>query len=492
VGLESWLTPDTAALAALEQVTGESISSALDLHSTIAAGQYKLWTDGSMNMWRGHVGEHQIVEQVAAWDPDAVTMPDASNFPGADVSLFGEGYQVKFVQDFNTIDNIHGDPLIVADGTLNVPEDALVVDFSSPFDPSILEGHDVIVAEGLTLAGAQDAWESAVGIAAGGIDGGDISETLGDIAIPGMGAAIRVAASGYRRRAALADPDLRQRATGRVVRDVAYTTGGVTAGGSTGALIGAAVDVLSLGMTMGLGSVLGGMIGAGLGGSAAGKMAAAEDQAKIEAKVRQVRSAIAEFGRKATRVEETAQARWGEARATADRAAFQLEDERRKELQGVLVKASTDLDRLATIGPEEAQALIHDSVTRMNSVGPRSPRERRIRAAWGAAAERQRTAAKPDPTVVLSLVAGAPHGQRELDRWACSRWQRRTTVLAAAHAATGACVAGALSDRVWLGGELQRQKSEIQIWSRKELDKAVQPVGRANGELSRELKLAGR
>ena len=210
--------------------------SAFDLHRIIAAEQYKLWTGGSIANWRGHVGEHQIAEQIDSWaGQGTVSMPEASNFEGADLSLFDGDYQVKFHADVNKIVNQHGDQLIVPEGAANIPEDALHVDLGEPFDPSILEGHDVIVAEGL-LWPAQRTRGVAVGLAAGGIDGADVWDAASDAAIPGIGVAIRVAASGYKRRTALADPDLRARAAGRIARDALYGGGGAAAGGTIGTL----------------------------------------------------------------------------------------------------------------------------------------------------------------------------------------------------------------------------------------------------------------
>ena len=492
VGLESWLTPDAAAVAALDQVSGEAITSALDLHTTVAAHEYKLWTEGSMMNWRGHVGEQQIAEQITAWDVDAIAMPDASNFAGADLEIFGEGYQVKFVQDFNDINNTYGDPLIVPEDTLNIPEDALVVDFSVPIDASVLEGHDVIVAEGLTLAGAEDAWESAVGLAAGGYDFGDIGDTFGDFAIPGFGSAVRVAASGYRRREALADPVLRHRATGRVARDVAYTSAGVASGGTIGALIGGAVDVLSLGMTMGLGSMIGGAIGAGMGGRTAGQLAAAEDQARIDARVQEVRSAIGNYGLEVKRVEKKATARWAESQRRVDEHAAEAARTRSALVTHSLARARKEIRSLSSISAAESAALLDQASDQVASCSDTSPRAKRLQRSWTLRAGREREAIEPDPSVILTLVAASPGGLSAVEDWALERSHERDRLLAAAHRVSGTYVVGALADRVRFSQELASSKAEIQLWSKTKLDAAAKPVASANGDLSRELKLAGR
>lgn len=63
-GAIQWLTPDSAAMAALSHVTGENITNAFDFHRTLSAHQYQLLHQGSLLNWRGHVGEAQVAEQV--------------------------------------------------------------------------------------------------------------------------------------------------------------------------------------------------------------------------------------------------------------------------------------------------------------------------------------------------------------------------------------------------------------------------------------------
>lgn len=492
VGLESWLTPDSAAVSAVEQATGESVTSAFDFHSTIAEHKYKLWSDGSMFNWRGHVGEQQIVEQISEWAPDSVSTPEAGNFAGADVNIFGEGYQVKFVKDFTSIDNIHGDPLIVPDGTLNVPDDALRIDFSQPFDASVLEGHDVIIAEGLTLGGAEDAWESAVGLAAGGIDFEDASDALGDMAIPGLGSVIRVAASGYQRRAALADPHLRKRASGRIARDATYAAVGAGGGGTVGMLVGGAVDVLSLGMTMGTGAMIGGAIGTSLGARKAKKMAEAEDRALIEEKARQVRQAIDAYGRRVDEVERDSARQWATVQHETDAAAQERANVHHRALQDVSTKAHSELATLPTLSNDEAAQLLFNAARQIEAAQPRSPRARRTHRAWEAHRATILTHETPPTGAVLTLAASAPSGVGLVDAWAEGRARRRDVVLAATEQLSAAIHTTSFEERARFGAELRAKRKAIQEAARSRLSTAVKPVEAANRALSSELKLAGR
>ena len=288
--------------------------------------QYHLLTEGSLTNWSGHVGEAQVAEQIESWAPaGTIAMPDASNYAGADISIFDGDFQVKFYSDFNDIDNTHADTLIVNEDAANIPGDALHIDFSEPFDTSILEGHDVIVAEGLTLAGADDAWESAAGLWAGGLDGGDAVDAAGDALIPGIGSAIRVGMSGYRRRSALQDPALRERAMGRVARDGAYGLAGAGGGALLGGLLGGVVDVATFGMTGGTGFMVGSALGAGYGGKKA-DIARAEDADKVRQAQERVNNALAKYGRAVDKARSETDVAWKRQVNDAHSRAAQLAD----------------------------------------------------------------------------------------------------------------------------------------------------------------------
>ena len=125
VGGFEWLTPDSAATDALAHATHEDIDNALDLHRSLAEHKYHLLSEGSLTNWIGHVGEHQIAEQIESWaGQGTIEFPGASNFAGADLRFFGEEFQAKFYSDFRDIDNVHGDTLIVNEDAASIPSDA--------------------------------------------------------------------------------------------------------------------------------------------------------------------------------------------------------------------------------------------------------------------------------------------------------------------------------------------------------------------------------
>lgn len=490
VGLHDWLNPESAAVQALEHATGDSITSAFDLHRTIAATKYKLWTDGSMVNWRGHVGEHQIADQIESWAGEgAVDMPAASNFEGADLSFFDGEYQVKFVSDFDSIVNQHGDTLIVPEDTSNIPEDALRIDFSEPFDPSILDGHDVIVAEGLTLAGAEDAWESAVGLAAGGIDAADVLDAAGDAAIPGIGVAIRVAASGYQRREALADSRLRGRATGRVARDAAYGGGGAAAGGTAGTLIGAGIDIASFGLTLGMGSVLGGMAGTALGAKAGSKAARKEDDKLIARRQDAVKSHITNYGTAFKTAQQRMQEDWSSALARADSEADRLQAIRREQVKKIAAQTRAELERLAELSDEERRQLFFVGVTEISRLAreERSPRARRQQALWLRSAEKA-----DDMASVLTALMMLPALTGEVREWMVERSKAQAAVVVAGDMIASQIRQQAFRDRSAIVDQIHKDKDSLQSQAKAALDIPARDVEKATKELKDELTIAGR
>lgn len=497
-GAIDWLTPDRAAVDAVSHLTGEEISNALDLHVTLASEQYQLLTEGSLLQWRGHVGEAQIAEQVESWaGAGAVVMPEAANFAGADLSIFGHDFQSKFVADYNDINNIHGDALIVAEDTANVPADALHIDLSEPFDPSILDGDDVIVAEGLTLAGAEDAWESAAGLAAGGLDGADAADLAEVAVIPGLGAAVRVAASGYRRRAALADADLRKRAMGRVARDAGYGVVGAGGGMAIGSAIGGLVDVATLGMTLGTGTWAGGAIGAAWGGKKAAALARAEDDVQVRVKREAVNAAILAYGTAVEAAQEEAGNAWSKAVAAAEQRADELGIVRRRELDVVNRLAHAELETLQQIRADEARTMLEQSaaIVEQSRAKARSPRARRRISSW-IRASRQFTARLertgcPDVEEVLLLVVAAPGGDRMVHGFLEERLKRRAVVLASTEHLVAAVHRTALHDRSMLAKELASRREAIRDLVRDDLEEPIEAVKVRTDHLKKELTVNG-
>ena len=497
-GAIDWFTPDHAAMVALSQGTHTEITNAFDLHRTLSEHQYHLMTEGSLTNWSGHVAEAQIADQIDAWaGTGTAVLAQNSNFAGADVSVFDHDFQVKFYSDFSDINNIHGDTLIVNEDAANIPSDALHVDFSEPFDPSILDGHDVIVAEGLTLAGADDAWESAGGLWAGGLDAGDALDAAGDALIPGIGAAIRVGMSGYKRREALRDGDLRARASGRVVRDAAYGVAGAGGGALAGSLLGGLVDVASLGMTLGAGAWVGGMIGAAYGGKKAGDTARASDHKAVKDARTHAANSVAAYGLAVEKAQSQAQDDWTQAVAGADAEAAKLAAVRLSQTRHVERLTLDDLSTMRSMGREEADSLIRSAADRVLIAqgAQRSPRARRRQQAWTARATGLRRSMEQrggvDVHDVLVLVVASPDGADQAISWLQDRISRRTTVLASADALMTALQRQSLADRLFLAASLANERTEIQDRAAKTLAAPIRRVEGHVDKLKDELVIAG-
>lgn len=498
VGIAQWLTPDNAALKALEHVTGREVSNALDFHSVVAGkaldGEgYRLLSDGSASNWMGHLGEQQIREQVADWaQSGSVEMPQSASFEGADLTLFGRDYQVKFYDDFNDIVNRHGDPLIVNEDAVNLPEDALRVDFSEQFDPAILEGHDVIVAVGLSQAGALDAWESAVGPWAGGLDAGDVVGEALEAGIPGLGAAVAVAVQGYRRRRALMDETLREEASKRIVRDSGERLVAVTGGATAGTLIGALVDMGSLGLTMGGGALVGGIVGSWFAGRKAAQIAQGRDASAIQRAQQSVIDSTAAYGRALETARSAAQADWEAARSDAERSAMELAEWHVRRTREFADAASASLDMALCMSPEVAANLLHQSRLAM----------RNLRACgWGLPALRQRhawlsraSAASGEHTTdeILLLAVAVPGGEDRVRLWLQAAHQRRQVVIVSAQAALAGVRRSAFQARAELRARLAQKREQLDHAVASSLVEPIGAVESASEELRRELVLAGR
>lgn len=497
-GAIDWFNPDHAAMVALSQATHVEITTALDLHSSLSEHQYHLLTEGSLTNWSGHVAEAQIADQIDAWaGTGKVDLAENSNFAGADVSFFDHDFQVKFYSDFNDINNIHGDTLIVNEDAANIPSDALHVDFSEPFDPSILDGHDVIVAEGLTLAGADDAWESAAGLWAGGVDAGDALDAAGDAFLPGIGTAIRVGMSGYKRREALRDRELRNRASGRVARDAAYGVAGAGGGALAGSLIGGLVDVASLGLTLGAGAWVGGMLGAAYGGKKAGDASRSSDKKLVEEANTRAAKALAEYGLAVEEAQMQAQDGWAQAVARVDSEAAHLTAVRLGQTSRIEQRTLKDLATLRTMSREEADSLIQAAFDRVLIArgAQRSPRARSRQRAWIARESELRrsmeAAVGADVQDVLVLLVASPDGADEVISWLGNRAIRRTTVLAAADTLMTAVQRQSLADRLSLTTSLASEREEIQDKAVATLTPAIQRVESNVNKLKAELVIAG-
>ncbi|WP_156036452.1 hypothetical protein [Blastococcus sp. URHD0036] len=249
VGAHTWLASPQSVLDAMHALTHDQVSTSLDLWNGVRENGYQLWSGQSIIKWRGHVGEQQVMEQLTPWLGDRAQLEPLSNNPGSDLSIDGRDFNVKLTENYANVAPSHfadnpDVPIIINSNAANIPSDALHVDLSKPFDVAMLDGHHVIVADGLTLSGAEDALMDAFGPAAGGIHGaGDLgdaaSSALQDTALPVLGSAIRVVRSGFREGALLKHHGDTGRLVKNITTDVAVTGGGVAVGGTVGHSSGA-------------------------------------------------------------------------------------------------------------------------------------------------------------------------------------------------------------------------------------------------------------
>jgi hypothetical protein len=320
VGVHDWLTPNQSVLDAMHALTREHVAGSLDLWSTVQERGYHLWSENSLIKWRGHVGEQQVMDQLTPWLGDRVQLEPLSNNPGSDLSIDGQDFNVKVTEDYANVGPSHfadnpDIPIILNSDAANIPQDALHVDLSEPFNVAMLDGHHVIVAEGFTLSGAEDALTDAFGTLAGGIhDAGDVAEAATaaaqDAAFPVLGSAIRVVRSGIREGALLKHHGDTGRVVKNVATDVAVTGGGVAAGATVGHIIGGGIDVLSGGLTMGTGTIVGGMLGSALGGFFGSKASQTIKLAPLHEARADVRVKLEAYSSTVTKVEEHTNRAW--------------------------------------------------------------------------------------------------------------------------------------------------------------------------------------
>jgi hypothetical protein len=493
--LSEWLNPDPAVVRAVEQATHSTIENALDLHRTIAAQDYDLLSSGSFYNWRGHVGEQQTYDLLNDMAPGEVSMPENSNFEGGDISVAGHDFQVKFSNDFKNIDNIHGDTLIVPADQMNIPDHAITLNVGDPgLDTLALTGHDVIVGSSLSLADAGDAWESVVGVAAGGFDSGDVVDSGLNGLIPGIGTAIRVAMSSHRRRAAIKDSSLRADALKRVSQEAAEGVVAVSFAAGVGQLVGSFIDGASMGATLGLGTTFGATIGAMVGGIFTGKRSKERDQKHIDSAGRVVRHCLDQYGQELSAVEGEMDAEWkikrGHADADADAMESELSARVRAEHDGLRAKliANSHFDKTQT--SELLDPIIQQLRKNLNRKLSRS--QRNLHVEWLAQADSTLQQDAISVEQVCSLLACVPEqlGQVSHILETHSSCHARH-IMNFNETVKEVRVAGIVA-RTEILKKLRIERERIEDRATKKLDKYIQRVETANAELKNQLMVAGR
>ena len=268
-----WWRSDPDVMTAVEHLTHQDINNGLDLWQTFADRDYALGNEHFLTMLRGHVGEASLFREMTEAGVD-FSVPEASNFPGLDMSVGDVDLNVKIGQSTSTIAEhlrTHPDiPVVVNSDMEGIPPDALHALPEQLADPSILEGHSIIVMDGLTLSGIQEQISDALGtdaFADGPLDL-DPSDLTDGLEIPVLSTVIRVATVGRREYNNAKVHGDRRRAALNTAVDATASGVGVGVGAQTGAEIGAMIDVATGGLTLGLGTLFGTIIGAATGGLA--------------------------------------------------------------------------------------------------------------------------------------------------------------------------------------------------------------------------------
>jgi hypothetical protein len=349
VGAADWATVDPQVLDAIAHLTHAEVDGVLDLWGVVGERDYALGSVDFMRMLRGHVGEQEVFAQLGSWAQDGLQIPLASNHPGSDLSLSGHDINVKVGADTSTIAEhlrVHPDiPVIVNEDMAGLPDDALHLDLSQPFDVDVLAEHSVIVADGLLLSDLHDQLADAFGPILGGLDPGDLVDSASELGIPVLGSAVRVVRSGFREQKLHAHHQDLGRTIGNIAADVGIVGGSVAAGGWIGGAIGAAIDIGTGGATLGLGSaVVGPAIGAVLGGIFGGKVSADRRLAPLRRAQGAVSEAVLAYDATVTEQQEHANREWRENIVPpAENTARGIAQDLREQVEVIRVHARADL-----------------------------------------------------------------------------------------------------------------------------------------------------
>ncbi|WP_139173609.1 hypothetical protein [Geodermatophilus telluris] len=499
VGAAEWLTPNQSVLDAMQALTHDQVSNSLDLWSGVHDNGYHLWSASSLIKWRGHVGEQQVMEQLSPWLGDRIQLEPLSNNPGSDLSIDGRDFNVKVTEDFQNVGPSHfaenpDIPIILNSDAANIPQDALHVDLSEPFDVAMLDGHHVIVAEGFTLSGAEDALTDAFGPVVGGIhDAGDLgdaaSAAVHDAAFPVLGSAIRVVRSGIREGALLKHHGDTGRLVKNVGTDVAVTGGGVAVGATIGHIVGGGIDVLSGGMTLGAGTWLGGIAGSALGGFLGSQASRSLRMVPLKDARADVGIKLEAYSSKITEVEDRTNRTWHEdVLPTAQRRAEVATASLRGTAQASMSAASTDLHAAATLDRGSRKALLDRARKRVDATSAQedSALARRRARAWSLAADTAWETAD-----VFDVVLASPGGERVTREWLEDAAARQELVLAAAAETARLIGEAAIRTRATLASSLADTRAELFAEGKRQLDKPLRDLEQANAKVRHELVATG-
>ena len=426
-----WMTPDEHVLDAIGQWTHEDLTNGFDLWRTLEDNQYKLSSSWFEIKLRGHVAEQNVYDQLGGWAGDRLGIPEASNNPDTDLTFDGLGINVKVGADSSTIAEhlrVHPDiPVMVNEDMANLPDEAIHLDLSQPFDPDVLAGHSIIVADGLSLSGIQDQMADAIGPHLASYDWSDWLDQAGDVLpIPVLGSAIRVVRSGIREGRLAAEHGDSNRAIKNVATDVAIVGGGVAIGG----VIGAAIDVALLGSSLGLFTMAGSALGGYLGNQSAKDQRLqplTEAQTASAMALRRYSEAVEFQGNATKKTWETADLPWAMGSLGVAR------DRTRARLELVLASAQRDLTATRAEFGRAVDELMQETETTVMTASLRPAyTDHARRRTWIATA---RTHEQADPMTKLDLICATQHGDAKVARVLSQASAQRGLIVSAAVAA---------------------------------------------------------
>jgi hypothetical protein len=495
-GLADWHHVDSTVLDAIEQWTHTDVDNGLDLWRTVHERYPDTFgTEGFGIKLRGHVGEQEVFDQLSSWAGDGLSVPTASNHPGSDFTLGGHEFNVKVGGNASTIAEhlrTHPDiPVIVNADMAGLDPDALHVDLTQPFDPDLLAGHSVIVADGLLLSDIHDHIADALGPMADGYDLGDALDAASDLGVPVLGTVVRVVRSGIREQRLAEYHGDRRRAVANVASDATIIGTGVTAGGALGFGLGMALDVMTMGATAGLGTtVVGPAIGSFLGARIGGRKAAEKRRQPLtDARAASAR-AVQAYGYAVEASIARAELEWREDVLPAAQAQLRDVKEALDARLGLTLRAARQ--SLATSDAD----LLRESRAELESLRDVG----RTRASYGLAAlfrkrrwlqAAQAASARVEVTAMLDVLSAHDDGNAKVLTMLGRHARRRATVLASVAEAASRTARVAAYARATVTRDLNERRKRLEHRVKQETHQPADLVWQAASTVRLELVATG-
>jgi len=429
--LESWSQVDEHTLRAVSQLTHGHVSNLADLRKTIDANNYHLESEHFQTMLRGHVGERFAADDFGQAGAH-VQFFDASNNAGADFLVDGHPVNVKITLDAQHAASEHfaqypDIPMVVNADAANIPADAITLDPSVPFDPSVLQGgHVVLVDPGLHL----DAVGSATSDSLGAADG---TAGLAGAAFPTITIALAAGQAVYRewqlfQRGATTP----QRAVGNVGKDVTTRATGVWVGATGGLQLGVAIDGATGGLLLGMPTLVL-TVGGAVVGSKAGQKIGKRWRERPMRKAQESLDSALGLAREATGAANgELSALWNREAGIVSRTLHDAAMQGRQRLDYAVWESKQHLEVAETVSDGAQADLLERAVTEMRSSptprpcrrrGPIAAVERRADASalqhalrtWEKQAKAARSLVDPRTRMVTTfdLIMVGTHGQAE-------------------------------------------------------------------------------